>query len=247
MKRHTNSNDLSVATNTDQILTSVNNHAMWLPNKEPNQTDSTYWTYDISCNEDFALHSKHHNWRMIFDFFKNHDRIKASFATKVIPVNFLNYNPDKKVRIRFSLMPQEISSILEPNTPSIIDRIKAIDAFIDSGYDVHINFSPIVVYKDWLKDYEMLFEMVNNYVDYKDEVLAECIFLTHNKNKHRLNLEKNRPGEHLLWTPSLQETKTSEYGGENIRYKSYDKSNYIKEFVKLHDSIIPWNKIRYIF
>jgi len=48
MKRHTGNNDLSVATNNGDILTAINNHAMWLPVKEPNQTDSKYWTYDIS-------------------------------------------------------------------------------------------------------------------------------------------------------------------------------------------------------
>jgi spore photoproduct lyase len=247
MKRHTNSNDLSIATNPNEILTSVNNHAMWLPNKEPNQTDSKYWTYDISCNEDFALHSKHHKWEYIFDFFKGHDRIKASLATKVIPVNFLSYDPEGKVRIRFSLMPQSISSVLERGTPKIIDRIKAISAFIDGGYEVHINFSPIVVYENWLEDYRELFEMINTYVDYKDEVLAECIFLTHNEKKHKDNLTKGRLGESLLWYPSIQETKTSNYGGENIRYKLGYKSKYIELFTKLHDSIIPWNKIRYIF
>ena len=247
MKRHTNSNDLSIATNPNEILTSVNNHAMWLPNKEPNQTDSKYWTYDISCNEDFALHSKHHKWEYIFDFFKGHDRIKASLATKVIPVNFLSYDPEGKVRIRFSLMPQSISSVLERGTPKIIDRIKAISAFIDGGYEVHINFSPIVVYENWLEDYRELFEMINTYVDYKDEVLAECIFLTHNEKKHTDNLTKGRLGESLLWYPSIQETKTSNYGGENIRYKLGYKSKYIELFTKLHDSIIPWNKIRYIF
>ena len=57
------------------------------------------------------------------------------------------------------LMPQNISTLLEPNTSEIIDRIKAIDAFIDAGYDVHINFSPVVVYYKWLQDYEYLFQM----------------------------------------------------------------------------------------
>lgn len=247
MKRHTNSNDLSIATNPNEILTSINDHAMWLPSKEPNQTDSKYWTYDIACNEDFALHSKHHKWEYIFDFFKNHDRIKASLATKIIPINLLSYDPNGKVRIRFSLMPQRISSILERGTPKIIDRIKAISAFIDGGYEVHINFSPIVVYKNWLEDYKELFEMVNTYVDYKDEVLAECIFLTHNEKKHRNNLGNEVKGENLLWQPAIQETKTSNYGGENIRYRLSYKSKYIEEFTNLHNSIIPWNTIRYIF
>ncbi len=172
----------------------------------------------------------------------------GSFATKYVNVDLLNYDPKQKIRIRFSLMPQDMSDILEPNTSKIIDRIKAIDAFIDAGYDVHINFSPVIVAGNWLEQYKLLFQMVNDYVDYKDVVKAEVIFLTHNKNKHNYNLLKNIPGEEeYLWVPTIQENKISQYGGKNIRYKHDLKRGFINSFVKLHNEIIPWNTIRYIF
>lgn len=171
----------------------------------------------------------------------------GSFATKYVNPALVEFDPKQKIRIRFSLMPQNISDILEPKTSKIIDRIKAIDAFIDAGYDVHINFSPVVVYNKWLEDYEYLFDMVNDYVSYKNVVKAEVIFLTHNKDKHQYNLVNNLSGENLLWSPELQEDKISQYGGKNIRYKHQLKSQFIKQWVELHDKIIPWNKIRYIF
>jgi len=247
MKRHTGDNSLSVANNPNEILTAINNHVTFLPNKIPNQTDTEYYTYDIACNEDFALHAKYHKWEYIFDFFKSHHRAKASLATKIIPIEFLNYDPNGKVRIRFSLMPQEYSDLLEPNTPKIIDRIKAINAFIEAGYDVHINYSPIIVTEGWYDKYEELFNYVNDYVEYKNQVFAECIFLTHNESKHIHNLKHNKLGEELLWYPNLQENKISQYGGNNIRYKSNYKSGMIEIFKKLHNKIIPWNTIRYIF
>ena len=52
---------LTIATNTGDILTEVNNHAFFTTVDKTNQTNATYTTYEISCNEDFALHSKHHN------------------------------------------------------------------------------------------------------------------------------------------------------------------------------------------
>jgi len=246
MKRHTPTG-LTVAQNTNEILTAINNHAFFDTTPKPNQTDPTYITYDISCNEDFALHHKKHDWVRIFDFFKEHPIAKATLATKIIPEPFLSYDPEKKVRIRFSLMPQKISTLLEPNTPSILDRIKAVDGFIDAGYEVHLNFSPVIVYNGWLKDYEELFEYVNTYIDNKDEVKAEVIFLTHNKNKHINNTIKNEKAERLLWSPEIQEAKISEYGGENIRYKYMLKAKFISQFKFIHNKIIPWNTIRYIF
>jgi spore photoproduct lyase len=246
MKRH-KFEGLDIAKNTMNILTEINNHSMFAIVDKPNQTHEKFITYDISCNEDFALHAKYHEWEKIFDFFKNHPLAMGSLATKYVNPNLTTFNPEGKIRIRFSLMPQNISDKLEPNTSKIIDRIKAIDAFIDAGYDVHINFSPVIVYDNWLKDYEDLFQMVNTYVDYKDIVKCEVIFLTHNENKHKYNLVNKLTGEELLWTPDIQESKISQYGGDNIRYKHDLKSNYIKEWVEIHNSIIPWNTIRYIF
>ena len=246
MKRH-KPKGLSVATNTSDILTAINNHAAFAVVDKPNQTHPVYTTYDISCNEDFALHAKHHNWVRIFNFFKEHPTAMASFATKYVNPELTTFDPKGKVRIRFSLMPQKMADIHEPNTSKIIDRLKAINAFIDAGYDVHVNFSPVIVYDGWLKDYADLFNMLNDYVEYKSEVLAEVIFLTHNKNKHVANLLRVIDSESTLWTPENQEDKTSQYGGVNIRYKHNLKRKYIKDFISLHTKTIPWNTIRYIF
>ena len=246
MKRH-KAKGLSVAKNTGDILTAVNNHAYFTPVNKPNQTHPTYTTYDISCNEDFALHAKHHQWEKIFEFFRDHPIAMGSFATKYVNPNLTTYDPQGKIRIRFSLMPQRMSTLHEPHTTSIIDRIKAIDAFVDAGYDVHVNFSPVILYKNWKEDYTDLFNMLNDYVEYKKQVLAEVIFLTHNESKHLANMENHPETEKYLWVPKLQEVKTSQYGGKNYRYKLGLKRNYINQFIELHNSIIPWNTIRYIF
>lgn len=248
MKRHT-PNGLTVAENINEILTEISNHSVFDTIEKPNQTDSQYITYDIACNEDFALHAKYYDWKKIFEFFKTHPVAKATLATKIIPEEFLEFNPEKKVRIRFSLMPQKYSTILEPNTPTIEERIRAINKFIEAGYDVHVNFSPVIVTNDWEEEYKKLFELLNANVKekYKPDVKAEVIFLTHNEQKHLYNEEHNLPGEDLLWRPDIQEHKESEYGGNNLRYIAGYKKSLIKRFKRLHNSVIPWNTIRYCF
>jgi spore photoproduct lyase len=247
-KRHKHEG-VDVATNINDILTSVNNHVMFADVEKPNQTHHEYITYDIGCNSDMSLHAKNYNWQYLFDFFKNHPKAMASFATKYVNDDLLEYNSDGKIRIRFSLMPQIYADSLEPNTSKIIDRIKAINKFIEAGYDVHINFSPVIVTEGWLEQYKMLFESVDALVDikYKNKVQAEVIFLTHNDKKHKYNLNNGLLGEDLLWKPEIQEDKVSQYGGENIRYKRDLKTKYISEWTNLHNEIIPWNTIRYIF
>lgn len=248
MKRH-KFKDLDIAKNVGEILTHVNNHAYFTPVDKPNQTHERYITYDISCNEDFALHAKYHKWERIFDFFKDHEIAMGSFATKYVNKKLLAYNPEEKIRVRFSLMPQLWADKLEPQTSPIIHRIKAINDFIEAGYDVHINFSPVIFTGGWLKAYDELFSLIDKHVrdEFKNKVKSEVIFLTHNAKKHAFNIENNLPGEELLWTPRYQEEKKSQYGGTNIRYEHNLKKQLIDEWTNLHNDIIPWNTIRYIF
>lgn len=249
MKRH-KPDGLDIATNTMDILTEINSHSWFADVEKPNQTGE-FITYDISCNEDFALHAKYHEWEKIFNFFKEHPLAMGSFATKYVNKDFLSFNPEGKIRIRFSLMPEIIRKKLEPATSSISKRLGAVTNFLDVGYEVHLNFSPVVVYDGWLEDYKQLFADINMTADIsnwnKDNVKAEVIFLTHNEDKHKYNLYADLPGEELLWDPKIQESKVSQYGGKNIRYDRVYKEQFIKKWTDLHNEIIPWNTIRYIF
>jgi len=254
-KRHVN-DGVKVAENVNIILDAIITHYRdhlgdWYLENKPNQTDPKLITYDIGCNEDLALHAKYYDLEHIFRAAAISSSMKFSFATKYVnydlPNLYLEYK--NRIRIRFSLMPQNYSDILEPNTSLIIDRIKAIDKFIEKGYEVHINFSPVIVTDTWYQDYKDLFLLVDEHVspENKDKVKAEVIFLTHNEKKHAYNLKHNLPGEDMLWRPELQEAKKSQYGGDNIRYKHTLKAQYVHEFKALHNLLIPWNTIRYIF
>ena len=196
------------------ILTYSANYCNWynLPAKVANQTDPRYWTYDIGCSTDVCLHWKYTNWLKVFEFFKAHPRAKATFATKHVNMKLLEFNPQQKIRIRFSSMPASISDILESKTSRIIDRIKAVNLFIQAGYEVHLNFSPIVAFEGWLDEYTKLLQDIDQHIqeEYKLFVKAECIFLTHNKGRHERNLLSSRvESEELIWKPEIQEDKVS--------------------------------------
>ena len=249
MRRHV-PKGLTIANNPEDLLIAIEKHSEELPwPKIPNQTHEEYYTYDFSCNEDFVLHSKFHNWRLIFDYFKYHEKAMGTAATKYVSDELLSYEADRKIRIRFSLMPQRLSTKLEPGTSKIIDRIKAINKYYDVGYDVHVNYSPVIMYEDHKDDYNDLFELIDKHVnnDIKPDVKAESIFLTHNVKMHKYNIDNNIKGEKHLWKPNIQESKVSQYGSKNIRYKYKLKRRYINDFTDNHRNIIPWQKIRYIF
>ena len=237
--------------NLEQILGRIDTHAAALDfPKVANQTDPTYYTYDIGCSTDIGLHWKHYDWIRVFDFFRDHPRAKATFATKYVNPRMLAYDPQGKVRIRFSLMPQRMSSYLEPKTTPVAERIAAIVPFLDAGYDVHVNFSPIVFYEGWLADYRELFGQLDAAVPahYRDRVQAEAIMVTHNPWQHQRNLENGMTeSEAYLWRPDIQEYKRSGYGSAAVRYERTFKQQLCDEWLRAHDEVIPWNTVRYLF
>jgi len=194
----------------------------------------------IGCSTDVALHNKHYQWQQVFEFFNAHPKLKTTFATKY-PTKFrlddYRLTPGKH-RIRVSLMPQKISSILEPNTDSISDRIAMIPV-LQTKMEVHINFSPIVYYPTWLEDYEELFQQLQGL-----EFKSECIFVTYNKQQAERN---NSDVNYYLWQPLIQESKDSEYAADNIRYERHFKKGLIDQFVALYVKYFPIESIRYIF
>jgi spore photoproduct lyase family protein len=244
-------NPITLFTNTEEILEAVDKHVNKQPwAKVPNQTHPIYYTYDIGCNSDISIDASiSDNVKMAIEFFRNHPKAFATFATKFVNPELLTYNPQRKTRIRFSLMPPNVSKLVDVRTDSIEKRILAINEFYEAGYDVQVNFAPIIVYEGWEDDYRLLFEQLNEAIHpkVKAQMACEVIFLTHNYWQHQTNLSINPKAENLIWTPENQETKRSQFGGINVRYKHQLKAQLISNFRQLQEEVIPWCHIRYIF
>ncbi|UHG89688.1 spore photoproduct lyase family protein [Spirosoma oryzicola] len=251
--RHKKVNPITLFTNVDEIMATVDKHVMSQPwPKAANQTDPDYYTYDIGCNSDISLdYSLSDGVQQVLAFYRDHPRAKATFATKFVNRDMLDFDPKRKVRIRFSLLPPHVSKLVDVRTDSIEKRIAAINDFYDAGYEVHVNFSPVIVYggKEWRNDYRELFRQLDSALrpEVREQLKCEVIFLTHNQGQHQANLAINPKAEELLWVPELQESKVSQYGGWNIRYDHQLKSKMIAVFERLVQDEIPWCQIRYIF
>jgi DNA repair photolyase len=58
----------------------------------------------------------------VFDYFKKHPKLAATFATKWVNTKLLDYVPENKIRVRMSLMPEKMRAILENGTSPIIKK-----------------------------------------------------------------------------------------------------------------------------
>ena len=136
-------NPITVFANIDQITGYLSRHVGRQGPKVSNQVDPSAWVYDIGessdCSVDAAVSD---NVRDLVTLFRGLPTAKASFATKHVNRDLLDWDPAGRTRVRFSLMPDRVARLVDVRTDRIADRIAAIDDFVAAGYEVHVNFSP---------------------------------------------------------------------------------------------------------
>jgi len=244
-------NPITTFVNIEQITTHLKRHiAKQGPKPTPDQADPSLWVYEIGTNSDCSVDALvSDNVRDLVTLFREQHTAKVTFATKFVNPDLLNYDPQGKTRIRFSVMPQRIAKVVDIRTSKIADRVGAINDFVRAGYEVHVNFAPVIYYEGWQADYAELMTLIDDTLTppAKAQLKTEVIFLTHNERMHEVNLGWHPKGEDLLWTPDNQETKYSQTGGENIRYRHGFKGRLVDELCAMIGAYLPYCEIRYAF
>ncbi|WP_420802455.1 spore photoproduct lyase family protein [Streptomyces taklimakanensis] len=244
-------NPITVFTNTGEIVGRLARHiAAQGPKRVPNQCDPDAWVYDIGENGDCAVDA------LICDStaelvaaFRQWPTAKASFATKFVNPDLLAFDPRGRTRIRFSVMPAADSRLLDIRTSPVAARIAAAGDFLEAGYEVHFNLSPVVVRPGWEAAWTELLRELDDVLPraVKEQAAAEVIMLTHNRDLHEVNLEWHPRAEEVLWRPDLQEGKRSENGSWNVRYRAGAKREALERLRGLVAAHAPWLDIRYAF
>nr|WP_179519535.1 spore photoproduct lyase family protein [Nocardioides perillae] len=244
-------NPITVFVNIERILGYLERHAgRQGPKTEPNQVDPVDWVYDLGENGDCSVDALvSDNVRDLVDLFARLPGARGSFATKFVNRDLLTWDPRGGTRVRFSLMPEEQSKVLDLRTSRIAERIAAIDDFVEAGYEVHLNFSPVVVHEGWLAQWDELLQQVADGVGQRAraQLACEIIFLTHNEQLHEVNLGWHPRGEDQLWRPDLQQPKVSQSGQRNVRYRTGWKGRWVGQLTDLVEQRLPGCRVRYAF
>ncbi|GHE95456.1 hypothetical protein GCM10017776_09880 [Streptomyces griseoluteus] len=173
----------------------------------------------------------------------------ASFATKYVNRDLLTLDPRGSTRIRFSVMPPGDSRLLDVRTSPVAERIAAAGDFLDAGYEVHFNLSPVVLRPGWEEDWAELLRHLDDVLParVKAQAAAEVIMLTHNRRLHDVNLRWHPRAEDVLWRPEIQQAKRSENGALNVRYRNDVKREGVRRVTELVAAHAPWLRVRYAF
>jgi spore photoproduct lyase len=244
-------NPISTFVNIAQIGTAVERHARKQGMKlEPTQPDAAQWVYEIGENSDCSVDAAiSDNVKDLVALFRTLPNAKATFATKFVNRALLDYDPQGQTRVRFSLMPQRVATVVDIRTSPIAERIAAINDFVRAGYEVNVNVAPVILYDGWQADYAALFAQLDDELSdaAKHQLAAEVIFLTHNEQLHQVNLQWHPKAEQLLWRPDLQEAKVSQTGGDNVRYRRGFKGQQVQSLLALLAERLPYCAVRYAF
>lgn len=233
-----NGNRVFVNQNVMDIVSSVFEWAKNY-NKVPDQQDPVYKMVDVACNTDLVLMQKHCPIPLI-DYLKmydDHPEINTTMATKYPGLLKLDVNHfNKKPRVRVSLMPQKYSTVLEPKMESIECRVQSINRLKELGWEVHINYSPVVIYRDFAKNYRELFKFVK-----EESGINKCevIFLTNHPNQ----IERvNGIAQEMM----IKSCQVKNKAGV-MRYPLDYKKRAIDLFKEEYSKFFPVKTIRYIF
>jgi spore photoproduct lyase family protein len=244
-------NPITVFTNIDKIVAYLGRHVSRQGAKTVgNQCDEHAWVYDLGESSDCSVDALvSDNVADLIAAFRGWPSAKASFATKYVNRDLLRLDPRGRTRIRFSLMPQQDARLLDLRTTPVADRIAAIDDFVAAGYEVHVNFSPVVVRPGWQADWEQLLQQLSDGTGrlFKEQAAVEIIMMTHNEQLHEVNLGWHPKGEELLWRPELQQKKHSQTGMWNVRYRNNIKAAGVQTLTDLLAVHTPWLRVRYAF
>ncbi|MFI7319104.1 spore photoproduct lyase family protein [Streptomyces venezuelae] len=244
-------NPITLFTNIEAIVAHVRRHVRAQgPKAEPNQCDPRAWVYDIGENGDCSVDALvSDNTADLVAAFRFMPTAKASFATKFVNPDLLALDPQGRTRVRFSVMPPDDARLLDIRTSPVADRIAAAADFLDAGYEVHFNLSPVVLRPGWQRDWAELLVHLDDVLPgrVKEQAAAEIIMLTHNAGLHEVNLGWHPKAEELLWQPDAQETKRSQNGALNVRYSQEIKRQALARLHQLLAEHAPWLRIRYAF
>ena len=244
-------NPITTFVNIEQTCAAIERHAGRQGAKgQATAADPALWVYELGTNSDCSVDAMiSDNVKDLVALFRRLPHAKATFATKFVNRDLLQYDPQGRTRIRFSLMPPDIARIVDVRTSPVLARLDAVNEFVEAGYEVNFNFSPVIWYDGWLADWARLFERIDDTLSprAKAQLGCEIIFLTHNEELHEVNLAWHPKAEELLWRPEAQETKISGGGGVNLRYKLGLKRGLVADFRSLLAKHLPYCRVRYAF
>lgn len=98
-------------------------------------------------------HLTHYSKKLI-PFFLEQPNAVLELKTKTTQVeNLLEFHPEGRLVVSWSLNPDELIRTEEPNAPLLAERLEAARRCAETGYLIGFHFDPIIWYPEWREGY----------------------------------------------------------------------------------------------
>ncbi len=175
------------------------------------------------------------------EFFSNQAKGRLRVVTKFSQVDsLLSIEHNQNTRFRFSLNTEKIIKDYEHLTSSLTARIKAAKKMQKSGYLLGFIIAPLMVYKNWERDYTDLFIKLREGLDNPDDEDLTFELIMYRYSKRAEKMIKAR----------FPKTKLDFEQGEHKAYGKYvypvAKAKRLEDFIKHKiKRVFPAAKIEY--
>ena len=175
------------------------------------------------------------------EFFSNQPQGRLRVVTKFSQVDsLLSIKHNQNTRFRFSLNTEKIIKDYEHLTSSLTARIKAAKKMQEANYLLGFIIAPLMVYKNWERDYKNLFLKLREGLENPDDENLTFELIMYRYSKRAEKMIKAR----------FPKTKLDFEQGEHKAYGKYvyptAKAEKLEEFIKQEiKRVFPAAKIEY--
>lgn len=163
-------------------------------------------TFEIGSNSDLVLENTiTGNLKWTVEEFARHEKGYLTFPTKFDMVEpLLDLEHKGRIIFRMSLNPEELIRKIELGTSPLSNRIKALNAVCEAGYQTGILIAPVIIVENWKELYSEFLDRLAQELSakVKKEAFIEIIFMTYSFVHRKIN-EEAFPNGQQLYDPEL--------------------------------------------
>jgi len=99
--------------------------------------------------------------QILVPFFAQNKKAVLELKTKTHNINnLLDMDSQSNTVVSWSMSPQEITSIYEHGTSTLLEKLEAAVKCAKAGYKIAFHFDPIIYYSEWEQGYQKLIENI---------------------------------------------------------------------------------------
>jgi len=176
-----------------------------------------------------------HEW---INFANKLDDLHLEIRTKSAQIDAIkDIKPSNKILLAWTLSPDSVIKDHEHKTPLFQRRLSVIQDMLEKGWAVRLCFDPILLYPDWEKDYQHMFQKIKDNIN-GDQLFDITVGVFRMGEDHFHRIKRKKPDSNIYYNkyvnkdgilslPENEKDKINNFVLENLsEFCSKDKIHF---------------------